>query len=583
MFDHDGVRRRGRECLACLLRPARTRRRRNWPGRIGAIVTLAAGTMAWQATGQPPMHEAVWPNRPPAVTVTPTGPKTTTIDLTDTAVAVPESGAAYWLASSDGGVFSFGAAAYVGGPPGAALRAPLVALAATPSAKGYWVAAADGGVFAYGDAPFKGSTGGVALKGRVVGIAATPSGQGYWLVGSDGGVFAFGDAGYYGSVGGMQLNQRIVGMAPTPSGHGYWLAGADGGVFAFGDATYWGTASQAVLKKGIVSIAATASGRGYWLAGADGGIFSFGDAPYFGSMGQTQLDDVVGMSPTASGHGYWLVGRDGGVFSFGDADFYGAVSDLNLNAPIVGMAARVAPLPSTGPSRRVPKPPSVPGPLGYDISWPQCGSALPGGPFAFGIIGVTGGRAMSGNACLTDEWRWAKATTNRAGLYINVSYPGSDQWPASASGLSGNCAPGDLGCQLYNFGANTAVDAVQYARQSGVSAPMYWLDVETANPWPGDVGANARVVAGAIDQLHALGLKVGIYSTPYQWASIVGGFQPGLPVWTAGASGLGDVPGYCDGRGFGGGAPYLVQLLPQGYDADYLCPPGLAAEGTTFG
>jgi len=80
------------------------------------------------------------------------------------------------------------------------VNAPPVGIARTPSGAGYWLAARDGGVFAFGDAGFFGSMGGKALNAPVVGIASTPSGKGYWEVASDGGVFAFGDALYHGSV-----------------------------------------------------------------------------------------------------------------------------------------------------------------------------------------------------------------------------------------------------------------------------------------------------------------------------------------------------------------------------------------------
>src|SRR4051812_44791306 len=62
----------------------------------------------------------------------------------------------------------------------------------TTAPRGYWLAASDGGMFTYGDSPFKGSMGGSRLNRPIVGMAATPSGQGYWLVASDGGIFTFG-------------------------------------------------------------------------------------------------------------------------------------------------------------------------------------------------------------------------------------------------------------------------------------------------------------------------------------------------------------------------------------------------------
>jgi hypothetical protein len=65
--------------------------------------------------------------------------------------------------------------------------------------------AADGGIFSFGDAAFYGSTGSIALNQPVVGMAATPGGHGYWLVAGDGGIFSFGDAAFYGSRGGQPL------------------------------------------------------------------------------------------------------------------------------------------------------------------------------------------------------------------------------------------------------------------------------------------------------------------------------------------------------------------------------------------
>ena len=86
------------------------------------------------------------------------------------------------------------------------------AMAATPDAGGYWLVARDGGVFTYGDAAFHGSAGSLKLNQPIVGIAATPDNGGYWLVASDGGVFAYGDAVFYGSTGGTTLNKPIVGI-----------------------------------------------------------------------------------------------------------------------------------------------------------------------------------------------------------------------------------------------------------------------------------------------------------------------------------------------------------------------------------
>jgi hypothetical protein len=249
------------------------------------------------------------------------------------------SGATYWLAASDGGVFGFGGAWFHGSLGGLVLNKPVVAIAPTLDGQGYRLAASDGGVFNYGNAGFLGSMGGTPLNKPVVGIAAGAEGKGYWLVAADGGIFNYGDAGFLGSMGARPLNAPIVGMASTPDGAGYWLVASDGGIFAFGDAAYFGSMGGRHLNAPVEGMATTPDGGGYWLVASDGGIFAFGDAAYFGSMGGRHLNaPVKGMATTPDGGGYWLVASDGGVFTFGDAIFSGSMGGTRLNAAMVGMA-----------------------------------------------------------------------------------------------------------------------------------------------------------------------------------------------------------------------------------------------------
>ena len=129
--------------------------------------------------------------------------------------------------------------------------------------------ASDGGVFTFGDAAFYGSTGSIALNRPIVGMAPTPDGRGYWLVASDGGVFTFGDAAFYGSTGSIALNRPIVGMAPTPDGQGYWLVASDGGVFTFGDAGFYGSTASSPGDP-VERLVPTPSGHGYWVVQQNG-------------------------------------------------------------------------------------------------------------------------------------------------------------------------------------------------------------------------------------------------------------------------------------------------------------------------
>ncbi len=242
------------------------------------------------------------------------------------------------LASAPDSVVPFGSAS-LGPNTLPSQKTPLVGMAATPDGRGYWLVASDGGIFTFGDAAFYGSTGALSLNKPIVGMAATPDGKGYWLVASDGGIFTFGDAAFYGSTGALSLNKPIVGMAATPDGKGYWLVASDGGIFTFGDAAFYGSTGALSLNKPIVGMAATPDGRGYWLVASDGGIFTFGDAAFYGSTGALSLNKpIVGMAATPDGRGYWLVASDGGIFTFGDAAFYGSEGATQLTAPAVGMA-----------------------------------------------------------------------------------------------------------------------------------------------------------------------------------------------------------------------------------------------------
>ena len=314
-----------------------------------------------------------------------------------TAAAPPGGG--YWLAATDGNVYSFGVPAY-GSLSGTPPARPITGAAATPSGAGYWLVGTDGGVFSFGDAGFFGSTGAMRLNEPIVGMAATPSGQGYWLVADDGGVFSFGDARFHGSTGAMRLNKPIVGMAATPTGQGYWLVASDGGIFAFGDAGFYGSTGSIILNKPITGMSASMTGRGYRFVASDGGLFSFGDAPYAGSAAGRRLPDpIVGMANSPTGNGYWLVASAGSVYAYGDVGHGGPAGESPIPAPIVAIMALPklpdGPGSESAPDRAgsgpVPPPPGPP--AGGDAAGGDGGeppAPAPTGPFRIALIGDTG-------------------------------------------------------------------------------------------------------------------------------------------------------------------------------------------------
>jgi hypothetical protein len=223
-------------------------------------------------------------------------------------VGVAPAATGSWTVDAAGQVSALAGAPALGSTTGA-LRAPIVGMAATKTRQGYWLVASDGGIFTFGDARFLGSTGALRLARPIVGMAATPTGNGYWLVASDGGIFTFGDARFFGSTGALRLARPIVGMAATPTGKGYWLVASDGGVFTFGDARFLGSTGAVALVSPIVGMARSTSGAGYWIVAGDGGVFAFGDAVFAGrSLGATAV--------TAAPDGYRVASGDGSVVSF---------------------------------------------------------------------------------------------------------------------------------------------------------------------------------------------------------------------------------------------------------------------------
>jgi len=496
---------------------------------------------------------------------------------TSTAKATPSMATpGYWIADASGQVGSYGGVPFRSSLQATQVNAPTVDLVPTQDGGGYWLAGADGGVFAFGDAGYFGGLVGRALNGHVVALAATSSDQGYWLAAADGGVFAFGDATYYGSPEGSHLAASVIALMPTADTRGYWLVSADGGVFAYGDARFAGSLAGSPLRAPIVGAAATADGRGYWMVAADGGVFAFGDARYYGSLSTTALNKkVVGIAPTPDGRGYWLAAADGGVFAFGDATFRGSASgEVPSNDGIVSVA--------TGPgiadhaygpagNFTAPVPQSVgaevPGAVGYDISWPQCGGALPA-PSTLAIVGVNNGSAFTTNPCFAREAAWAGLNLS---VYINLSAPDPAHPQQFANGPAGACPPGAAACDSYNYGYNAAVNSIAQLHFAGYAPKDVWLDVETSNVWSPDTALNDQVIAGAISALEHAGATPGVYSTAYQYSVIAGAFRSSVPEWLATGIGLAIPSPGCATASFTGGRVTLVQGFLGPLDGDFAC------------
>ena len=210
-----------------------------------------------------------------------------------------------------------------------------------------------------------------------------------------------------------------------------------------------------------------------------------------------------------------------------------------------------APTPTPQPPAR---PATVTG-VGYDVSYPQCRSTLPGSA-AFGIVGLNGGAPLLSNRCFARQVAWARGTGAYA-IYINTAYSGTGDPVA--------------------YGKRLAEDAIAREHAAGVSGVgVWWLDVELTNSWKGTQHENATVIASMASRLQAAGVRVGIYSSPDQWIEIAGDYSPGLPVWNAIGKGTEkQALESCD-ESFAGSPSAIVQWVAERngtlIDHDLVCP-----------
>ncbi|MCL6104697.1 MAG: hypothetical protein M1483_03545 [Actinobacteria bacterium] len=481
----------------------------------------------------------------------------------------------YLLLSSNGNITSYGGVPLFGSPLNIS-SAPVSALVRDNSTGGYWAIASNGAVFSF-NAPYYGSAVRMIGNATIVGAAATPNGAGYWLVTSNGAVFNFGNADFYGSLAKNALSAAIVAVASTPDGEGYWLVDGNGGVFSFGDAKFYGSLPSLGITPThpITGAASTPDGEGYWLLGADGGVFSFGDAKFYGSNGNLALgESFTSITSSPDGGGYWMVSSTGAVFNFGDAYFRGEPSTGTMGASVVAIAE--------GPGNNSP-PPGIDypqGAQGYDISWPQCGEPYPPAPYVIAIVGINGGSAFTYNQCLASQAAWAGPARE---VYININSPITTSH--DMTGPSGNCSATDYNCQAFNYGYNDAQAAINHTTNLGISANVWWLDVETAGActnsfptagsgyWSCNTALNALTIQGALDALKSNGFTPGIYSTYLQYPEIAGSYAPGGPLWVPGAQ-PSQVSAYCTQQpwdSFAGGTARIIQEAPGTYDPDYAC------------
>lgn len=236
-------------------------------------------------------------------------------------------------------------------------------------------------------------------------------------------------------------------------------------------------------------------------------------------------------------------------------------------------------------------------PVGYDISYPQCGDEYPDA-FDFAIVGVNGGRVYDINPCFGTDGRDASQLEwagRDAELYFNTGNPGpqvSRYWP-DGDDEPRECETGvNPGRDTYECAFNYGWNAAEHAYEAALAAYVdlgwvdadderlpgevtIWLDVEEANSWRGDHALNVAALEGAVAYLESTDTqRVGFYSTPRLWGRITGGTDAFAdhPAWHAGARDRADAERRCgEEQGFTGGELAMVQWIEDGLDHNVRC------------
>lgn len=244
--------------------------------------------------------------------------------------------------------------------------------------------------------------------------------------------------------------------------------------------------------------------------------------------------------------------------------------------------------------------------LGNDVSYPQCGKALPTSQ-TFGIVGINDGIATTTNPCLSTQLAWATRSSGttaqaKAGVYVNTANPGglgTASWPqnntdptgTATNNPHGTCDGSDSLACAWQYGWNRAVEDVQLrfkpaAQSAGLSddpaAYPWWLDVETGNTWKtgSDFAqlSNTADLEGMTAYFQSVHAPVGLYSTAAQWNAIVGSqvtsdsHLNGLDNWRPGGANDKTAKKACTAAPLTpGGTVVMTQYIANNLDYDYSC------------
>ncbi|WP_126688166.1 hypothetical protein [Nocardioides ferulae] len=225
------------------------------------------------------------------------------------------------------------------------------------------------------------------------------------------------------------------------------------------------------------------------------------------------------------------------------------------------------------------------GTLGADASWPQCpkglgiperptlGAPMPLPEARYVVLGLTNGPGYTPNPCLAEQVAWARRRDVPVAAYAVASLPDADQLAQHRDdGPYDGDAP--LGA-LRNAGYAQARYNLETMADADLASPIIWIDVEPVPDfdWGPDLAANAAVVEGLARAYRDAGLEIGVYSTPYLWADVVGDLQLGVPEWrAAGHTSRTEAASRCGTEWtIQGGAAVFGQWVEAGRDQNVTC------------
>jgi hypothetical protein len=200
------------------------------------------------------------------------------------------------------------------------------------------------------------------------------------------------------------------------------------------------------------------------------------------------------------------------------------------------------------------------------------GAPMPADDAEYVVIGLTNGPGFHANPCLADQMAWAKERRLLVAAYSVISWPDD-----AAQQQYGGLRQAGYAQAQFNIASMNAV---------GLGSPIVWLDIEHVPfyDWSADPAANAEVVLGAAQGYVDAGYRVGVYSTPHLWQSVVGDLSLGVPEWrAAGKTSQQEALSRCGSDWLiQGGIGVLAQWVEGGRDVDVTCPGTEAVLGDYF-